>query len=414
MNGEGPKAKAHGSQRTPRAGEMEILLTNLAGLMEDKWGSQKEVEDITQELMQSFEDLHLYSRIATQIKSLRFSNEMLQRLTEELLETMRADIAFAALPERKEYNSLVVKEEAPHRTPDIQGFTDSLIAAIPLDAASLEEDYFIVNDSMETPAYKGLHPDPYRFLAVRIRHHEKLHGWLGLVAFNLEEIFRRSELRLLGSMAEQLAAVLTNTDLYLDLEHFVINVVKSLVYAIEAKDVYTSGHSERVSHYSMRIADHLGLDAEQKKVIRWASILHDVGKIGIPESILNKPGALDDEEYEIIKSHPEKGYDILKPLEQLSSSLPGILHHHERYDGRGYPHGLKGAAIPRIARIIAVADTFDAITSKRPYRPAKSHQEALAIVEEVAGTQLDARLVEVFARIIREEMETEERRVRAV
>jgi HD-GYP domain-containing protein (c-di-GMP phosphodiesterase class II) len=204
-------------------------------------------------------------------------------------------------------------------------------------------------------------------------------------------------------MAEQLALVLANTDMYADLENFVINVVKSFVQAIEAKDKYTRGHSERVSHYVMRVAARLNLNEEQSKNLNWASMLHDIGKIGIPEAILNKPGSLTDEEYSIIKAHPEKGYNILQPLEQLSASLPGILHHHERYDGLGYPHGLKGEDIPFAARIIAVVDTFDAITSERAYRPGKTVKETLEIIEKVAGSQLDPDLVEVFKEVLNED-----------
>ena len=232
-----------------------------------------------------------------------------------------------------------------------------------------------------------------------MKHNGNFYGWIGLVSFNLEEIFRRSELRLLDSMAEQIAVVITNSDLYRDLERFVINMVKSLVFAIEAKDDYTRGHSERVCQYSLLMGERLGFDEERKKILQWSSILHDSGKIGIPESILNKPWRLKDEEYQIIKNHPMKGHTILEPLEQLASSLPGMLHHHERYDGKGYPKGLKGKKIPLEARIIAVAVTFDAITSSRAYRPAKTPEEALKEIEKVAGTQLDPDLVKVFKEV---------------
>jgi len=227
---------------------------------------------------------------------------------------------------------------------------------------------------------------------------------MGLVSFNFEEIYRRSELRLLNSMAEQIAVVITNSDLYRDLERFVINMVKSLVCAIEAKDDYTRGHSERVCRYSLLMAERLDLDDEQKKVLQWSSILHDSGKIGIPESILRKPISLTEKEYQEIKRHPMKGHTILEPLEQLADSLPGMLHHHERYDGTGYPKGLKGKDIPLNARIIAVADTFDAITSNRAYRPAKSPKEALRIMEKVAGSQLDPDLVEVFKEVFTKDL----------
>jgi HD-GYP domain-containing protein (c-di-GMP phosphodiesterase class II) len=192
---------------------------------------------------------------------------------------------------------------------------------------------------------------------------------------------------------------LANVDLYHDLEEFVINMVKSLVFTIEAKDIYTRGHSERVNRYAMLMAERLQLDEAEKNILNWASILHDIGKIGVPESILNKPGRLNEEEFDVIKRHPKKGHKILEPLEQLASCLPSILHHHERLDGKGYPHGLKGEEIPFLARIIAVADTFDAITSNRAYRSAKAAEKALAIVDEVAGTQLDPVVVEAFKEV---------------
>jgi len=201
---------------------------------------------------------------------------------------------------------------------------------------------------------------------------------------------------------------MANIDLYHDLERFVINVVKSLAYAIEAKDIYTRGHSERVNRYCMLVADQLNLDEEQKEALNWASILHDIGKIGIPENILNKPGRLSDEEYGIIKEHPKKGSNILEPLsEQLSSSLPSILHHHERYDGKGYPNGLKGEEIPFLARIIAVADTFDAINSNRAYRSARPPEEAMTIMEQVGRSQLDHDLVKIFKKVFKKVIQPE-------
>jgi HD-GYP domain-containing protein (c-di-GMP phosphodiesterase class II) len=128
--------------------------------------------------------------------------------------------------------------------------------------------------------------------------------------------------------------------------------------------------------------------------------LHDIGKIAIAEHILNKPDTLNHTEYGIIKEHPKKGCDILKPLEQLSDSIPGILYHHERWDGDGYPRGLKKQEIPLLARIIAVADTFDALTSERPYRRSRTQQEALKIMQEVSGTQLDPDLVNIFQEVM--------------
>jgi HD-GYP domain-containing protein (c-di-GMP phosphodiesterase class II) len=393
------------SPKSARANEMEKFLTDLLGLMEDKWTTENEVEEITEELAQRFEDIYLYSNIATRIKSLRFSSAMLNDLAEELLGAMRSELAFARLPNRREFDTLVTKKEVGNKIPQPDAFVDALIEAIPKKAVTLKDNYFLVAHSKQTPGFKALHPENFRFLVVKMHHQDNFCGWLGLVSLDSKEIFRRSELRLMSSMAEQLAMVIANTDMYDDLEVFVINVVKSLVYAIEAKDEYTRGHSERVNRYAMLMATRLRLDEKQKKVLHWASMLHDIGKIGIPEIILTKPGALTNAEYSFIKSHSKMGCDILKPLEQLSRSLPGVLHHHERYDGQGYPQGLKGEDIPILGRIIAVADTFDAITSSRAYRPAKTAREALEIIENVAGTQLDPDLVEVFKEVLEGDLE---------
>ena len=389
------------------AAEMEKFLSQVATLLEDKLTSQQEMEEMAEELTDNFEQLCFYARIAGRVRTITFSGEMLKDLVADLMDTMRTDIAFARLPERPEYNSLISSPAASKMIADQHDFIDTLIDSIPRNSPSLEENYFIVNDSRTTPGYEGHAPEPYRFLAVKMRHKGNFYGWLGLVSFNLGEIFRRSELRLLNSMAEQIAVVIANSDLYRDLERFVINMVKSLVYAIEAKDDYTRGHSERVCRYSLLMAERMGLNQERKKVLQWSSILHDSGKIGIPESILNKPWRLDDEEYQIVKNHPIKGHTILEPLEQLASSLPGMLHHHERYDGKGYPGGLKGKEIPLEARIIAVADTFDAMTSNRAYRPGKSPCEALEEMEKVAGSQLDPELVEVFKEVFRTDLKEE-------
>ena len=386
-----------------RAEEMKQFLGSISGLMEEKYAYEEELEGMAEELDQSFEDLNLYARIATQIKTLKFSSNMLRDLIGKILENMRVDMAFAVLPNRPVYDVCVTNTAFSEKVTDQQPFTRSLIQGIPQDAPSLEDKYFIINDSQENPQYKNLAAHPYRFLAVEVQYGKQYYGWLGLVSFNMEEVFRHGELKLLISLAEQLAVVIANTDLYEDLEKFIINMVKSLVFAIEAKDVYTKGHSERVSHYSIRIGEHMNLDKKEKRNLRWASILHDVGKIGIPESILNKPGRLTGDEFEIIKEHPVKGAKILEPVEQLSGSLPGIIHHHERYDGQGYPKGLKGDAIPLVARIIAVADTFDAISSDRAYRSAEDPEKAMAIVNEVAGSQLDADIVEVFTKVYKEE-----------
>ena len=394
--------------KTYPAYHMEELLTHLAGLIEDKLNSLDESEELAEELSKSFEDLNLYARIATQVETLRFSPARLDELNKDLVESMRVQMGFVFMPNRPEYNSLITVGEIDEKIAQSTAFIEALINAVPPDAPSLIDNYFIVNNSSQTPGYQKIHSEPFRFLGVRIRLGGKFYGWLGMVSFNLKKIFRQGEMSLLILVAEQVALVISNSDLYRDLESFVINVGKSLVYAIEAKDAYTRGHSERVNRYCMLMAEHLNLDAKHQNILNWASILHDVGKIGTPESILNKPDKLTDAEHEIIKAHPLKGYNILLPLDQLADSLPGILYHHERYDGSGYPSGLQGEEIPLHARIITIADTFDAINSRRAYRSARHGKEALNIVKEAAGSQLDPGLVKVFETVFHTRLAQEE------
>jgi HD-GYP domain-containing protein (c-di-GMP phosphodiesterase class II) len=172
-----------------------------------------------------------------------------------------------------------------------------------------------------------------------------------------------------------------------------IGSIQMLSGAVDEKDPYTRGHSDRVTRYSLRIAREMKLDDEFLEILRISAQLHDVGKIGIEDHILKKPGALTPEEFEIMKTHTTKGANILRPVKQLKEMLPGIELHHEALDGRGYPYGLTGEQIPLLARVIAVADTFDALTTNRPYQCAHEPKEALRIIHSLAGKRLDPQAV---------------------
>jgi response regulator RpfG family c-di-GMP phosphodiesterase len=175
-----------------------------------------------------------------------------------------------------------------------------------------------------------------------------------------------------------------------------LNVLRAMVNVLEHRDAYTAGHSQRVTEIALAIAADLGLPDEEREILVLAGPIHDLGKIGIDDSILRKPGKLDADEYDIITSHPEKGIRIIEPLDFLRETIPIILHHHERYDGSGYPHRLRGDNIPMGARIMSVADTFDAMTSSRAYRSARSPEEAYAELRRCSGTQFDPGVVDLF------------------
>ena len=175
-----------------------------------------------------------------------------------------------------------------------------------------------------------------------------------------------------------------------------LGTLKVLTAAIEAKDPYTRGHAAKVNEYSKTIGVELALSDEQLEFLQYAALLHDIGKIGIDEKILCKPGKLDEKEWGTVREHPLTGANIIEPIELFSEILPFVIHHHEAFDGEGYPRGLKGSEIPYGARILAVADAFDAMTSDRPYRKAYSVAAAIDEIKKKAGTQFDPTVVEAF------------------
>ncbi len=187
-----------------------------------------------------------------------------------------------------------------------------------------------------------------------------------------------------------------HTDFELKDEKTIVNIIFSLISAIEARDIYTHGHSREVNKYALILSEAIGLTKEEEINLSRAALLHDIGNLEISKGVLNKKGKLTEEEWKLVKEHPQKGVEIIGHIPGLYQCKPAILHHHERWDGKGYPSGLKGKEIPLEARILAIADAFSAMVSARPYRPAMSYQEALSELKEQAGKQFDPELVEAF------------------
>jgi len=187
-----------------------------------------------------------------------------------------------------------------------------------------------------------------------------------------------------------------NLRLRADQRRAYLGIVTTLIEAVEAKDRFNRGHSRRVAELAARFAKVLDLSRRDAELLETGAKLHDIGKIGIPEEILNKPGRLTKEEFDVIKAHPVIGEQIIRPLDFLADTRPIVRHHHERWDGAGYPDGLLGPDIPRPAAILSICDAFDALTSDRPYRSGLSVKEARAILEQGAGTQWDPDLVQRF------------------
>jgi putative nucleotidyltransferase with HDIG domain len=191
-----------------------------------------------------------------------------------------------------------------------------------------------------------------------------------------------------------------NARLYVDLENTFLGTIGALASAVDAKDPYTYGHSTEVTDHTLAIAAELRIVGSDLETLRIAALLHDIGKIGIDSSILNKPGKLTEAEFDVIRSHPDIAANILGSLDFLKAVVPLVHHHHEHFDGTGYPFGLVGEAIPRGARIISVADAFNAMTSDRPYRKALSLEAATQELIDNSGTQFDPQVVTAFLTVL--------------
>ncbi len=222
----------------------------------------------------------------------------------------------------------------------------------------------------------------------------KILGALIVVRIINPHPFSQGQLTGLGLLTSKAAAAIESSNLYEDLKETYIATVEALANAIEARDKYTRGHTERVYMLSKILAEELVWTEAELGDLRIGGILHDIGKIGVPDSILNKPGRLTDEEFEIMKTHPEKGARMVESIPFLRPALPYIKYHHERHDGKGYPYGLKGDGIPLAGRLLAVVDTIDAVTSDRPYRKGRTLAEAIEEIKRYSGTQFNPEVVD--------------------
>ncbi|MBD3271118.1 MAG: GAF domain-containing protein, partial [Elusimicrobia bacterium] len=241
------------------------------------------------------------------------------------------------------------------------------------------------------------------FISVPMRVKNRVIGVLSVNSSNPDRVFENRDLRLLTILADQAAITLENSDLYENLQQFYLEMVQTLARTIDAKDAYTHEHADRARYYARAVAKELSLPEQIVRHVEYAALMHDIGKIGIEKTILHKPGKLTTEEMEIIKKHPAIGNKIIAPVAFLAPVAPMVLYHQEWFNGQGYPDGLAGEEIPLGARIVAIIDAFDAMTSDRPYRKALPQEKALAELKAYAGTQFDPRVVDAFIKVIERE-----------
>jgi len=380
-------------------------LQKMVRLAIEKWNADQqndrlnaEVKGLSKNLSSTYEEISLLYRLTQGLRISSKEEDLGQMTLEWLAEalpvsglalqlTVPRDTESASYEGRTEPVMISCGEQPLDETQ-----FDALIADLELGPRSRP---FVFNEQMSgRPDWvaDGLH----QLIIVPLAEGDNLFGYLVAVNHIDGAEFGTPEASLMSSVSAILGIHSSNIDLYRQQAELFADVVRALSAAIDAKDPYTCGHSDRVAQVSVRLAKQLGLDSAQLNTIYLAGLLHDIGKIGIDDNVLRKPGKLTNAEYEHIKEHPRLGYQILADLKPLDEILPVVLHHHESWNGKGYPAGLAGEDIPLLARIVAVADSFDAMSSDRPYRKGMDDEKLDGILHGGGGTQWDQRVVDAF------------------
>ena len=354
---------------------------------------EDEVDRLAQALSLKFEELTLIHQFSERLKIGEDSAEICQSLLQELEPCVNASTIAIDLIEDVELQSprsfLYTGERwDPDWLNEVASYAIQDVAGGELTPGA--EPIAIQNHpSEDSPAF-------VRTVVIPIQRDGISLGRMIAVRPIQEDEFGTVEADLMKSTSMILAAHLVNQRQYVEIQQMFNGMIQSLASALDAKDSYTSGHSSRVAEIAAMIAEKLEYDLEGIKRIRMAGILHDIGKIGVDDAVLRKPGQLNQEEFEQIKLHPVLGYDILKEIKLFRNILPAVRHHHESWDGSGYPDGLLGDGIPRDAQVLAVADAFDAMTSDRPYRSSIPVEQVIDILKSGRGKQWAADVVDAL------------------
>jgi len=349
-----------------------------------------------QTTIQRTEELIILNKAGRILSSTFQEEEVLNTMINTILEIIEFDVAGSLLLNDKQ--SILTITSFKHQEPEIIEVVKEKLTTLlsSLATSDFKKNEILVKTSIKErikPSFssKGLQSHLVFPLVAK----EETIGAVSIHSFK-PYFFKEEHLHTLSILAPQVAIAIENARIYQEMQNLYTETIKALASEIETRNPYTLGHSERVTEHSIMIAKKMNLPPSKIELIRYAGLLHDLGKIGISDSILLKPGKLTDEEYNQIKTHPLKSESIIKVITFLKEALPIVRHHHEHYDGMGYPDGLSYEEIPLESRIIAVVDAFDAMTSDRPYRSAMSKEAAIDVLRKCSGTQFDPEIVEVF------------------
>lgn len=388
------------SGETPLDPATFVTLTRLLSRLADEYvlrlDMEEEVSDVSRKLSEGYEEITLYQRMASKIRVSQPTDAFFLATCSELLDFLDVE-ALAAIHCEKDNRA----DPKVVTLGDLPLESDQLLKLYRHFERDLTDgrEAVIANECERSPEIRDYVPGVRNMILVPLRQGKKLYGVIA--AFNKHNgiEFYSTDVKLVSSVSGIIAVFVENTHLYDDLQQLMLGTVKALVSSIDAKDPYTCGHSERVAMISKYVAERMGLPKEDVERIYLAGLLHDIGKIGVPERILLKKGRLDNDEFDAMKRHPEIGARILSGVRELAKMIPGVMHHHERLDGRGYPSGLNSEAMSLDSRIIGLADALDAMTSNRVYRAALPVEDATKEILRCTGTQFDVRCVDALMEI---------------
>jgi HD-GYP domain-containing protein (c-di-GMP phosphodiesterase class II) len=380
----------HGSEDMCRHG---ALLAAMVGDQLRLRNAQQAAINLSEQLANSYEELSLIHQVSSGMRVNRRTSEFFRQTCQNVLEVMNVEAMGVALQHDACGRAAPVMY-GPAAIPDavVRRLAPQLVCLLQTRMSDL-----LINDVSLSVEFSWLGQYARQLLAVPLQRQDTVLGCLFVIDKQRGDFDSRDS-KLLSSIANESAIYLENSILFADVHALMMGLMHSLTSAVDAKDAYTCGHSERVALLSRHLAVARGLPDGEVDQIYMAALLHDVGKIGVPEQVLQKTGRLTPEEFDVMKKHPAIGARILAEIKQMKPLIPGVLHHHERVDGKGYPAGLAGNDIPLMGRIICLADCFDAMTSSRTYRKALPLEVALSEIRRCAGTQFDASLAESFLR----------------
>lgn len=386
------RGEAKGGTRVITVTEMKIAPD------ENKLLDLSKISDNIDELRRAHRDLAIMYKLGSMINSIQDIAELLNVLADKLIEVLQPDRVVLMLfgnGRGKILNKIV-------RT--------SRTGVVDIGDISMSMVHEVLSEGMAVLSYDALADERFKdkqsVILNRIRSAmcTPIMGKgaaMGVIYVDTNTTsgkFREQDLQLLSIIGNQAGIAIQNVKLYEDMDELFTGSLKTLVATIEAKDSVTSGHSVRVTVYSQAIAGEVGLNKEGMRILKISALLHDIGKVGVPESILGKPAPLSENEFIRMREHSSRGAEIIKNIKNVEEVVTAVRHHHERYDGGGIPERLKGDSIPLISRILAVADTYDAMTFDRPYRKGVAVEKAVKEIQRCSGTQFDPKIVDAFVR----------------